>query len=266
MESTASFTAIILAGRRPGNYPVAEAAGVVCKSFAPVGGRPMVHRVLDALADSRQVGQRILCGPSESLIMQEPELKARLQSGEIKWIDSHPTPSLSTYRALKAFPASKPILVTTADHAMLTPQIVDYFCDEASRLSCDPAVGLTAYDAVMAKFPGTRRTAIKFKDGGYSGCNLFGFLNHRSDRAAQFWRQIEQDRKKPLRMMRILGWWAIVRFLLRRIPLEEGLQLLSKKMQVRVRAVQLPFPQAAIDVDTVDDWHFVQSLAKKQSF
>mgnify|MGYP000110822539 CR=1 FL=1 len=157
------------------------------------------------------------------------------------------------------------MLVATADHALLTPQIVDYFCDEASRLSCDLAVGLTAYDAVMAEFPETRRTAIKFKDGAYSGCNLFGFLHHRSDRAAQFWRQIEQDRNKPLRMMRILGLWAIVRFLLRRIPLEEGLQLLSKKMQVRVRAVQLPFPQAAIDVDTVDDWHFVQSLAEKQT-
>ena len=147
MDPTAAFTAIILAGKRPGLDPVAEAAGVACKSFAPVGGRPMVHRVLDALADSRQVGQRILCGPSESLILQEPELKARLQSGEIKWIDSHPTPSLSTYRALQAFPARKPMLVTTADHAMLTPQVVDYFCDESSRLSCDLAVGLTAYDS-----------------------------------------------------------------------------------------------------------------------
>jgi GTP:adenosylcobinamide-phosphate guanylyltransferase len=266
MESTASFTAIILAGKRPGMDPVAEAAGVACKSFAPVGGRPMVHRVLDALADSRQVGRRILCGPAESLILQERELKARLQSGEIKWIDSHPTPSLSTYRALQAFPSSKPMLVTTADHAMLTPQIVDFFCDEASRLSCDLAVGLTAYDAVVAKFPETRRTAIRFKDGAYSGCNLFGFLNPRSDRAAQFWRQIEQDRKKPLRMMRILGWRTIVRYLLRRITLDNGLEELSNKMQINISAVLLPFPQAAIDVDTVDDWHFVESLVQKKAF
>lgn len=265
MKSTESFMAIILAGKRPGNDPVAEAAGVACKSFAPIGGRPMVHRVLDALAGARQIGQRILCGPAQSLISQEPELEARLDAGEVKWIDSHSTPSLSTFHALQAFPENKPALITTADHALLTPQIVDYFCDEARRLPCDLTVGLTAYDDVMDAFPETRRTAIKFKDGAYSGCNLFGFLTPRSDRAAQFWRQIEQDRKKPLRMMRILGWWTIARFLLGRISLEEGLQLLSNKMQVRVCAVQLPFPQAAIDVDTADDWHFVQSLAKKQS-
>ena len=263
-ESMSPITAIILAGNRPGKDPVAEAAGVACKAFAPISGRPMVHRVLDALADARQVGPRILCGPSQSLISQEPELNARLRTGEVKWIESHSTPSLSTYRALQAFPDNKPVLVTTADHALLTPQIVDYFCGEARRLQCDVAVGLTEYDGVIAAFPETRRTAIKFKDGAYSGCNLFGFLNPRSDRAAQFWRQIEQERKKPLRMMRILGWWTIVRYLLGRISLDEGFDKLSNKMQIHLRAVLLPFPQAAIDVDTVDDWHFVQSLAKKQ--
>lgn len=263
---TTPFTAVILAGKRPGKDSVAKAAGVACKSFAPIGGRPMVHRVLDALADARQVGTLILCGPSQSLISQEPGLQARLAAGEVKWIDSHSTPSLSTYRALQTFPDSKPVLVTTADHALLTPQIVDYFCDEARRLPCDVAVGLTAYEGVMAAFPETRRTAIKFKDGAYSGCNLFGFLNPRSDRAAQFWRRIEQDRKKPLRMMRILGWWTILRYLLGRISLDDGLEKLSTKMQISLRAVLLPFPQAAIDVDTVDDWHFVQRLAKKKDF
>jgi GTP:adenosylcobinamide-phosphate guanylyltransferase len=265
IESAASFTAIILAGKRPGKDLVAEAAGVACKSFAPIEGRPMVHRVLDALAGARQVGTRILCGPSQSLIELEPKLKARLETGEVKWIDSHPTPSLSTYHALQTFPEDKPVLVTTADHALLTPQIVDYFCSEARRLPSDVAVGLTAYDGVMAAFPETRRTAIKFKDGAYCGCNLFGFLTPRSDRAAQFWRQIEQERKKPLRMMRILGWWTILRYLLGRITLDNGLKELSNKMQINVRAVMLPFPQAAIDVDTVDDWHFAQSLAKKQT-
>ena len=265
IESAASFTAIILAGKRPGKDPVAEAAGVACKSFAPIDGRPMVHRVLDALAGARQVGTRILCGPSQSLIMQEPKLKARIEMGEVKWIDSHPTPSLSTYHALQTFPEDKPVLVTTADHALLTPQIVDYFCCETRRLPGDVAVGLTAYDGVMTTFPETRRTAIKFKDGAYCGCNLFGFLTPRSDRAAQFWRQIEQERKKPLRMMRILGWWTILRYLLGRITLDNGLEELSKKMQINVRAVMLPFPQAAIDVDTVDDWQLVQSLANKQT-
>ncbi len=265
-QQTSRFSAIILAGSRPGQDPVAQAAGVACKSFAPIDNRPMVHRVLDALSAARQVDTLILCGPSRPLVEQEPELQARLDKNEFKWIASQATPSLSTYHALQAFPDNKPMLVTTADHALLTPQIVDFFCHAAYQLECDVAVGLTAYEGVIAAFPETQRTAIKFKDGAYSGCNLFGFLNSRSDQAAQFWRRIEQERKKPLRLMQLLGWWTVARYLLGRISLGDGLATLSNKMQVRLLPVLLPFPQAAIDVDSVDDWEFVQRLTQKQAF
>ena len=265
-SSTTPFTAIVLAGQRPGKDPVAEAAGVACKAFAPIGDRPMVHRVLDTLAAARQVGSLILCGPSQSMIEQEPGLKARIEKGEVKWIASHLTPSLSTYHALQAVPDGRPVLVTTADHALLTAEIVDYFCAEARRIECDVVVGLTPYEGVVSAFPETKRTAMKFKDGAYCGCNLFGFLNPRAHRAAKFWRQIEQERKRPLKMMRILGWRTVVRYLSGRISLDEGLEQISRKLQIRARAILLPFPEAAVDVDTVDHWQFVQNLAKKQSF
>ena len=44
-----TFTALVLAGDRTPDDPVARAAGVPCKALALVGGRPMVSRVLDAL-------------------------------------------------------------------------------------------------------------------------------------------------------------------------------------------------------------------------
>lgn len=261
---TTPFTAIILAGKRPGRDPVAEAAGVACKSFAPIGNRPMVHRVLDTLASAEQVGPLILCGLSQSLIAQDPELKARLDTGEVKWIAGHPTPSASTYHALQSVPDSLPVLVTTADHAFLTAQIVDHFCSEACRIGCDAVAGLTLYKNVISAFPETKRTAIKFKDSAYCGCNLFAFLNPRSYSAAAFWRQIEQQRKKPLQMMRILGWWPVIRYLTGRFTLNDGLEQLSNRLGIRAGAVILPFPEAAVDVDTVDDWKFVQAFMKKQ--
>ena len=263
-ESTASFTVIILAGKRPGRDPVAEAAGVACKSFVPIGGRPMVHRVLDALAASRQIDSLFLCGPSKPLIEQEPELKTRLEKGEVKWIASQSTPSLSTYHALQALPDNKPVLVTTADHALLTPQIVDYFCNETLQKKCDVVVGLTLYENVTSAFPETKRTAIKFRDNAYSGCNLFAFLNTHAYRVAKFWCQIEQQRKKPLRMIRILGGWLVIRYLMGRLSLNDGLEYLSNRLGIRAGAVILPFPEAAVDVDTVADLKFVQTLVKKQ--
>jgi GTP:adenosylcobinamide-phosphate guanylyltransferase len=225
----------------------------------------MVLRVLDTLHASSQVDSITLCGPPRIFIEQEPELKTRIDAGRVKWIDSQTTPSSSTYHALQSLPDNTPVLVTTADHALLTSQIIDVFCAEARRTECDVAVGLASQNQVRSAFPETRRTAIKFRDGAYCGCNLFGFLNPQAYIAARFWRQVEQQRKKPLQMMRILGWRALIRYLLGRMSLSDALKHISSKMGVRAAAVMLSFPEAAVDVDTVEDWIFVRNLVAKQT-
>jgi len=259
------FTAIILAGVRPDGDPVAEAAGVASKAFIAVGGKPMVLRVLDALEASPQIGTCILCGPSPKSIERQPELKARIAEGRLKYVAAHSTPSLSTHHVLQSLSDNSPVLVTTADHALLTTPIIDYFCNGARRAKCDVVVGLASYEDVISAFPETRRTAIKFTDGSYCGCNLFGFLNPQAYRAAQFWRQIEEKRKSPLKMIRMLGWWAVLRYFSGKMSLNEALGHLSKRMGLQAGAVMLPFPEAAVDVDTVNDLKLVQSLVAKQN-
>ena len=54
--STSPFWAVVLAADRTSADPVALAAGVPCKALAPVGGRPMLLRVLDALSAAEEVG------------------------------------------------------------------------------------------------------------------------------------------------------------------------------------------------------------------
>ncbi len=44
------LTALVLAGTRPGGDPLAQAAGVSHKALIPIGGVPMLQRVLVALA------------------------------------------------------------------------------------------------------------------------------------------------------------------------------------------------------------------------
>ena len=67
-------------------------------------------------------------------------------------------------------------------------------------------------------------------------------------------------------MMRILGWRAVLRYLAGKMSLNDALGHLSQHIELRVGAVMLPFPEAAVDVDTVSDWKFVQSLVEKQNF
>ena len=255
-----TFTAVVLAADRGHDDPVARATHAACKSFVPVAGRPMVLRVLDALAGAREIEALTVCGPQKPLLSQAPELLARIESDEITWIPSKETPSTSAYHALSLIPGATRILITTSDHALLRPEIVDYFCQKARLTDYDVIVGLAPYRQVTDAYPETRRTATRLRDGEFCSCNLFAFLTPHARKAAEFWKKIESNRKKPWHMMTAVGWTVVLRYFFRRLSLDEGLDRLSKRMGLKAGAVILPFPEAAIDVDTVSDWQLVEKI------
>jgi GTP:adenosylcobinamide-phosphate guanylyltransferase len=242
---------------------VARAAQVPCKALAPVGGRPMVLRVLDALAGSNWVDAGVLCGPAAAIVENEPLLQERLASPSLKWLPPGATPSTSVVTALSSIPGGTPVLVTTADHALLQPEMVDYFCREALATRCDVVAALASFDQIMSKYPGMRRTRIRFRNGGFCGCNLFAFLTPQSHAAADFWRRVENDRKRPVKMLGTLGWLVVLRYLLGRLSMEDALRQVSRRMGMRAGIVIMPFPEAAVDVDSAGDLDIARSIASR---
>lgn len=258
-----AFSAIILAADREQHNPVAAAAGVRCKSMAPVNGTPMLFRVIEALTASAHVHSQTLCGPPRSIMDQEPTLAKYVASGRVGWMENQKTPSLSAFHAMASLPEDVSLLLTTSDHALLSPRIVDHFCREACRMECDVAAAVVRHEVVTAAYPHTRRTAYKFRDGAYCSCNLFAFMTPQSRQVPHFWRRVEQQRKNPLRVINILGWMTVIRYLLRTLTLTEVLNRLSRQLGCTAGVVVLPYPEAAIDVDSADDWRYVQQIAVK---
>lgn len=222
----------------------------------------MVVRVLDALDAAESIASTILCGPAWSAINYDNALANRVMSKQIRWIEPQATPSLSAYHAMASVERENLVLLTTADHALLHPTLIDTFAREALKMGGDIAVGVARLDMIQAAFPNTRRTAIRLQDGAYCGCNLFAFLTPQGRDVAKFWRRVERHRKNPLRVIGILGWGTVLQYLLRRLSLTQALARLSRRIGLTIRAVELPFPEAALDVDTVSDWTLVQNIAR----
>ena len=223
----------------------------------------MVLRVLDALTGSNRVDTCILCGPAAAILERTPLLRERLAAPHLKWLPPAATPSTSVVTALSSVGSGRPVLVTTADHALLQPEMVDHFCGEALATGCDVVAALASFDQVMAKYPGMRRTRTRFRDGHFCGCNLFAFLTPKSHAAADFWRQVENDRKRPVKMLGALGWFVVLRYLLGRLSLEEALHSISRRMGLRAGVVLMPYPEAAVDVDSVDDLETAREIAAR---
>jgi len=157
------------------------------------------------------------------------------------------------------------VLLTTADHPLLTSQIIDYFCAQACTTDFDLLIALAPHELVAKAFPGVRRTRLRFSDRDYCSCNLFAFMTPRARTITTFWRNVESQRKRPWRMFATLGWWPVIKYLLGRLSLQEALARISGRLEIKIGVVILPFADAAVDVDTEKDWQLVQQiLAEKE--
>ncbi|MDN5849084.1 MAG: nucleotidyltransferase family protein [Nitrococcus sp.] len=260
-----SVTAIVLAADRKSPDAVAIEAGTRCKALAPVAGIPMLQRVLQALRECAPVDRIIVCGPRPDVMEGLPELQELFISQRIDCIDCADSPSASALSAFAAIPPERPTLLTTADHALLSSQMVGFFLRQARLGNWDVAVALAEHQAVVARFPGSRRTAFRLRGGPYCGCNLIAFLTPRGRQMAQFWHRVEQDRKRPWRVVtRLLGLRAMADYALGLLTLEQALQQLSRRLEMRIGAVILPYPEAAVDVDTPADRHLAEAVLSER--
>lgn len=256
------FTSVILAGERDARDALRDHAGVDSKALLEIGGKSMIERVIAALEGSGSVGSVHLSGPAEHCVAGSAGLSGLLADGRIDWTAPGPSPSTSAHEMITLLPENQPVLVTTADHPLLSSDIVDHFCRDSAASGCDVVVGLAPHDLVRAAYPDLRKTVLRFRDGHFCGCNLFAFMTPDGRRMADFWRRVERERKKPLVVIRMLGIWAVLRYRMGWLSLEGALALLSRKVGLRVGVAILPYAHASVDVDSVHDYDVIQRYAK----
>lgn len=248
-----AVTAVVLAGSRPGGDPFAEGHGVDLKALIPVGGKPMVRRPIEALLASGRAGRiRVLAQQPERLrdaIPDDPRISIE--------------PSGKTIAAtLEAFcfdPATQwPILVTTADHALLTPDMIADFL--AHSEGADIALGVVSREALLRRLPQTQRTWLRFRGGAYSGANLFLLGSPKIRSVLALWGASEQNRKKAWRTLLTLGISGFLGAVLRQRTLQQTLDRIGRKLDLSIRAVELSDPLAAVDVDKPADHELVTAI------
>ncbi len=259
------FTAIVLAGDRSKADPLLTLTGAGSKSLIELAGEPMLLRVLRALKSSAAISGIIVSGPAEKLLQQQPAITAFIAAGDAQWQPPEATPSTSAYQALQQLPAEQAVLLTTADHIYLNDDMLKHFCTESMAKGADVTIGLAPYSLVKEAFPELKKTVSRFKEGEFCGCNLFGFLTPEGRKAADLWRQVEAQRKSPLRIIKLLGWRAVIEYTLGTLTLERAMKLLSKRFGLKLAAVILPYAEAAVDVDSVDDYTAIKKRIEAQA-
>jgi len=262
MKKRFKMSSVILAGERPGGSPISQAFSVAASVMVPVAGQPALQRVVTAIEASRLATRGIICGPTNGIVNDNPELTTLLDQSGFRWMAQASGPAASAVAAVQAL-NDYPALLTAGDHALLTPDIVDDFCRDAlhqhSQSAADFIIGVVPYPLVKKAWPESKRTVLKFSDQHYCGSNLFAVFSNRGLKALKFWQQAEADRKHPWRIARRFGSTALLRYITRQLSLRDALNALSKAADCQIDFVTVNHARAAVDVDSVDD----QALAEK---
>ncbi len=258
----AAIDVIVLAGDRGPDDPLAQAAKVPGKTLVPVAGEAMLTRSLRGLAAWSRLGRIVLVAPA-SAEYRDAAAASGFDSKRRLIIEPDKSPSASVGKALAAAGPARPIVLTTADHVLIKPAWLDQLL--ACGGDADLLVGLADYDQVMQRFPGSRRTRYRFSDRSVCGANLFLFRAGRADKMVERWRSIEQDRKRPWRVVSMLGWANLARYLAGHLSLRAGFSALSRALDVKVAACLLEDPLAAVDVDSASDLALVESVLAEGS-
>jgi len=256
------WTAILLAGQRPGVDPLAAHFGQTWKALVAVGGEPMLSRVARTLLACPQIGRIVILAQDPEALLTHPGTRWLERERRVTLMPSQASISNSVAVAAGSLAAPWPVLVTTADHPLLTPAMVDSFL--AGVGDADLAAGLVERRTLLAAHPDNRRTWLPFRGGAYSGANLFALTGAVTQNALDLWATVERDRKKGWKLFAAFGPWLLMRTLLRTLTVEAAFAAAGRRLGLVARPVVLPQAEAAIDVDKPADHALAESILSQR--
>ena len=151
-----------------------------------------------------------------------------------------------------------PLLLTTADHVLLDRAMLDQFVGEAR--GADIAVAMVERATLLARYPQSRRTWLKFRDGWWSGANIFWIGSDKARRLIALWQEVEQDRKKGWKVLAAFGPLALIGALLRISTLRGGMARIGRRFGLTARLVAMTSPEACIDADKAEDVTLIEAI------
>ena len=254
---------LILAGRRAGAVDALAAShGAADKCLVPVAGRPMIAHVLSAAAAS---GARQIFVSTHHL-----NLLADLDDPVVELLGSRlivvpAAGNLADSVLAVAGVVSFPLLITTADNCLLTPETIAEIGAEAARLDVEAGVALARREDVLAVHPEGQRRFYEFSDVAVSNCNAYWIGHPGALKATEAFRGGGQFVKKPFRVMQAFGLINLLRFRFGLGPIHHIFARISRHLNVEIAPLLVSNGATAIDVDNERSLRVTEALMARRA-
>ncbi len=252
-------TIILAGGKLKKLSALYKETGIEKKALLPMGGKPMIRWVADALMGSKHVDGLAIVG---------------LKPGDFNTAD-YPVHYLENKGAMldnalaglqlieKIAPNEEQCLLSSSDIPLITTEMVDEFVETCIDVDADIHYPLIERKIMESRFPESKRTFTRMRDGAFSGGDLF-FIGRRSTKTnLELIRGLTTRRKNFLSQARLLGFVFIFRFLLGLMDITEGAKRVNEALGINGRVINYPRAEIGMDVDKLSQYLLVKSELEK---
>ncbi len=263
--SSAELTALVMAAGRQGTAdPVARLQDKSHKCLVEIDGVAMIERTVQTLIDSACFSRILVSIENEQVLHKLDTTRRWLENGTIKVIPSAESLTGSLARLSESAELRLPLIITTADNALHTAGLIRDFVNEFIGSDADVALAVTHESTVINAYPQGKFGFFRFRDGGYSFCNLYGIRTGKGLEAAKIFRTGGQFRKRPWRMLGAFGAVSLILYKWRLACLDTLLRRIGRRLGMQIDRITLDYPFAPIDVDNPQTFAFSEQILEQR--
>jgi CTP:molybdopterin cytidylyltransferase MocA len=262
MNQELTVIGVITAGWSPKeDDPLTEYTQGKSKALISIAGKPMIAHVIDALAGSRYVQRSVIVGldPNAKIAFSMPVDLVPDTGSLIGNVET------GLLHAMEHYPAMNGALLSGSDVPTITPAIVDAFIDTCLRTDHDVYYSIIEQSVMEARFPNSRRSYVRLKDGNFAGGDLMYFRKSTNLGDRELWDRLANSRKHPLRQVAVLGLWPLLKLVTGRLSLAEAEERACKIIKMRGHAIPFPYAEVGMDVDKPHQLEIVRAELEAQA-
>jgi CTP:molybdopterin cytidylyltransferase MocA len=234
----------------------AAAVGTAIKAAAPVGGKPLLDHVVNALRAAEGVGAIAVVGPVEAL-------RGGTGAAPDHWVEEGATGPENVERGLKALAAREDsrsdgsVLLSASDLPFLHADAVRWLLEHA------PGDADIVYPVIRradheASFPGSPNVWTPLADGHYTGGSVLLVRPAAIERNRTLIERVFAARKSQIGMAWLLGLPFVAKFARGRLTVAEAEARASRLTGCRCRALVGADPRLGVDIDTWAEYQWAE--------
>lgn len=249
--------ALIVAGGRPEPddplYPYTQGDP---KALIKMGERTMLERVVDALHNSTQVEKIVVIGlgHDHGMNFKRPVHHLPDQGSMV----SNATAGLRWL--LEQDPTPRPVLGVSADIPTLTGEIVDALIETCRPFQHSLYYTLVTQETMEKRFPESKRTYVRLKNLLIAGGDMFIFQTSLVNMNPEMIEALSNARKHAWKLARIVGFTTLLKFLTRRLSLNDIEKTGARLIHGPVKIILSPHAELAMDADKPNQIEMLQTF------